>query len=55
MKRKKSAKTKKARNLASKTLSAKQAARVKGGIGSATGGAGGGKIKLNEFTIKKTF
>jgi hypothetical protein len=55
VKKKKSAKTKTARNLPAKTLNAKQAARVKGGIGSATGGAGAGKIKFNEFTIKKTF
>ena len=26
----------------------------KAGIGSATGGAGAGKVKFNEFTIKKT-
>ena len=52
MKKKKSAKTKTTRNLPSKTLNAKQAARVKGG--SATGGAGAGKIKFDEFTIKKT-
>jgi len=52
VKKKKSAKTKTARNLPSKTLNAKHAARVKGGIGSATGGAGAGKIKFNEFTIK---
>jgi hypothetical protein len=55
VKKTKSAKTKTARSLPSKTLSAKQASRVKGGIGSATGGAGAGKIKFNEFTIKKTF
>lgn len=44
----------KPKNLRAKGLSPKRAARVKGGIGSATSGAGGGKIKFSEFTIKKT-
>ena len=36
-----------------KELTPDEAAQVQGGD-SATGGAGAGKIKFNEFTIKKT-
>ena len=45
------AKSRGVRNLRAKGLSGKKATGVRGG---ATGGAGAGKIKFNEFTIKKT-
>jgi hypothetical protein len=35
-------------------LTENQLDTVSGGSGSETGGAGAGKIKFNEFTIKKT-
>jgi len=42
---------------AAKSLGRGAMKKTKGGdtaVGSATGGAGAGKIKFNEFTIKKT-
>jgi hypothetical protein len=44
----------KLRSLRAMGLDAKQAKGIKGGIGSATVGAGAGKVKFNEFTVKKT-